>query len=91
MLLKSSFLKDWKNGADHVIPVNMSFNILKYISISPNINYHERWNFKSVEKSWDTATNKVINDTINGFNRYTIFNAGVSASTKFYGFFTPNR
>ncbi|MBN1463819.1 MAG: LPS-assembly protein LptD [Paludibacteraceae bacterium] len=91
LLLKSSFLKDWKNGADHVIPVNMSFNILKYISISPNINYHERWNFKSVEKSWDTATNKVINDTINGFNRVYDFNAGVSASTKFYGFFTPNR
>ena len=90
-LLESSFVNDWKNGFDHTIPVNMSFNLLKYISISPTVNYHERWYFQSVEKSWDTANNKVKNDTLNGFSRAYDFSAGISASTKLYGFFTPNR
>jgi lipopolysaccharide assembly outer membrane protein LptD (OstA) len=90
-LLHSSFSKDWRNGMQHNIPISATFNLLKYISISPNITYNEVWNLQSVNKTWDNTKNIVKTDTINGFHRVYDFNMGVSASTKLYGFFTPSR
>lgn len=91
MLFKSSLSRDWKNGMKHSIPISATFNLLKYISISPSINYNERWYLKSIDRTWDTPTQKVITDTINGFNRVFDFNMGVSASTKLYGMYMPIR
>ncbi len=91
LLLESSFAKDWQKSFDHTIPVGASFNVLRYISITPTVNYHERWNFESIEQMWDYTNNTVMRDTISGFNRVYDFNAGVSLSTKFYGFYTPIR
>ncbi|MDP4241067.1 MAG: putative LPS assembly protein LptD, partial [Bacteroidota bacterium] len=90
-LLNSSFSRDWRNGMQHSIPVSATFNLLKYISISPNVNYTERWYLQSVNKSWDNARQVVRTDTLDGFHRVYDFNMGVSASTKLYGFFTPIR
>jgi len=91
LLLSSSFTRDWKNGMRHNIPIGATFNILKYINVSPAINYTERWYLQSVKKSWDTENQDVVKDTINGFQRVYDFNMGVSASTKLYGFYTPLR
>lgn len=91
MLLHSSLTKDWKNGINHNIPISASFNVLKYINISPSASYTERWYFKRVDQSWDEENNEVKMDTTNGFYRVYNFNVGVSASTKLYGFFIPNR
>ncbi|MDR3652484.1 MAG: putative LPS assembly protein LptD [Paludibacter sp.] len=90
-LLSSSFTKDWKNGMIHNIPVTANFNLLKYITISPSINYTERWLFQSINESWDKKNQKLVTDTISGFNRVFDFNMGVSASTKLYGFYIPSR
>ena len=90
-LFHSSFTKDWKNSVLHNVPVSATFNLLKYINITPNITYTERWYLQSINKSWDRGTEVVKIDTINGFNRVFDFNMGVSASTKIYGFFTPIR
>lgn len=90
-LLTSSFTRDWRNGMKHSIPVSANFNLLKYINISPNINYTERWYFRAIDQSWDKTTQKIVNDTTDGFYRVYDFNMGVSASTKLYGFYTPIR
>lgn len=90
-LLTSSFQRDWKNGMRHSIPVSASFNILKYINVSPSINYTERWYLLKVNKSWDQEKNKEKIDTISKFSRVYDFNMGVSASTKLYGFYIPSR
>lgn len=90
-LLKSSFTRDWKNGMRHNIPLNATFNVLKYINISPSANYTERWYMQSYDQSWNTTTKRVKTDTIQGFNRVYDFNIGVSASTKLYGFYMPIR
>jgi hypothetical protein len=91
LLFKSSLSKDWKNGMRHSIPVSATFNVLKYINISPSFNYTERWYLQSVSKTWDKASQKEIIDTTSRFNRVYDFNMGVSASTKLYGFYTPIR
>jgi lipopolysaccharide assembly outer membrane protein LptD (OstA) len=90
-LLTSSLSRDWKNGMRHSIPVSATFNILKYINVSPSINYTERWYLQSINQSWDKTNQKVVTETVDGFNRVFDFNMGVSASTKLYGFFIPIR
>jgi hypothetical protein len=90
-LLGSSFSKDWRNGMNHSIPIGATFNLLKYINISPSFTYTERWYLQSVNKSWDNTRNLVKTDTIDGFHRVYDFNMGISASTKLYGFYTPIR
>lgn len=92
LLLDASFMKDWKKGISHSIPVGMSFNVLRYLSITPSINYNERWYFESIGQYKEYATDTEIQrDTTYGFYRAGDFNMGVSASTKIYGFFTPLR
>ena len=91
LLLTSSLSRDWRNGMRHTIPVSTTFNLLKYINVSPTINYNERWYLQSIDKEWDNANQKVVSDTTNGFHRVYDFNMGVSASTKLYGFYIPIR
>jgi lipopolysaccharide assembly outer membrane protein LptD (OstA) len=91
LLFKSSFTNDWRNGMRHSIPVSATFNVLKYINVSPSFSYTERWYLQSQKRSWDTPTQKVVNETVNEFSRVYDFNTGISASTKLYGFYMPIR
>ena len=89
-LLHSSLVKDWKNGMRHNIPISASFNILKYINVTPTLNYTERWYTNKVLQSWDNVNNQVVRDTIYGFNRVFDYNLTLSANTKLYGMYTPH-
>jgi len=88
-VLHASLSKDWRNGMKHTIPVSATFNMFKYINISPSFNYTERWYFKSINRSWDKTNQSVVTDTVSGFYRVFDYNMGISASTKLYGFYTP--
>lgn len=90
-LLHSSLSRDWQNGMKHSIPISATFNLLKYINITPSVNYNERWYLQSTNQSWDKKNQKVVTDTVYGFRRVFDFNMGVSASTKLYGFYEPIR
>lgn len=90
-ILTSSFSRDWRNSMKHNIQTSATFDLFKYINISPTISYSERWYLQSVNKSWDNTRQREKTDTISGFNRVYDFNLGVSASTKLYGFYIPIR
>ena len=90
-LLKSNLVKDWTNGMKHSIPISASFNVLNYINITPSFNYNARWYTHKVEQSWDEIKQTVVKDTIYGFNHVHDFNLSLSANTKLYGFYKPNR
>lgn len=89
--LHSNFVKDWKNGVKHTIPVSASFVAFKYLTISPSITYNERWYFQRTNQSWDEEQNQVLRDTTNGFYRVWDLSTSLSMSTKLYGFYTPIR
>ncbi|MDD3161919.1 MAG: putative LPS assembly protein LptD [Bacteroidales bacterium] len=89
LLFKSSLIKDWRNGAQHNIPVSATFNLFKYINITPSVAYTERWYSSKLDKSWDAAARKEVIDTVWGFNRVFNYSAAISASTKLYGFYKP--
>ncbi len=54
---------EMKNGVRHSIPVSMSFNILKHITVTPSFNYNEYWYLKAHKKEWDPST--IIDTTYN--------------------------
>lgn len=82
----SESLKNMKNGVQHNIPIQASFNLFNYINITPNVNYTERWYFKKTERRWNDQTARVETlDPEYGFYRLYNYNAGVSLSTTFYG------
>jgi len=90
-IMQKSLIKDWRNGIKHSIPVSATFNALSYINITPSLSYTERWYSSSQNKYFDETLNKVMIDTLWGFNRVWDYSMGVSASTKLYGYYTPIR
>ena len=75
-----------KNGIQHSIPVSASFNLLKYISLSPSFNYTARWYFKKERKEWDPVNRTLVTlDPDWGFYHLHNWNLSASASTKLYG------
>ena len=89
--LKSNLIKDWRNGWNHSIPISGNFMLFNYINISPSFNFQDRMYTHKIMRSWDETAQKELCDTIYGFNNVYNYNMSISASTKLYGFFTPNR
>lgn len=90
-LLDKSLVKDWRNGMRHSIPISATFQLFKNINITPSFNYNSRWYTYKVMQSWDDSKQKVVRDTIFGFNRVYNYSLSVSANTKLYGFYQPSR
>ena len=88
-LFKSNLIRDWRNGMQHSIPISATFNVLKYVNITPSINYNESWFTNKVNRSWDPINQREAADTIWGFNRMYNYSTSIGASTKLYGFFKP--
>ena len=90
--MKPGFLKLMKNGMQHSIPISGSFTILNYINVSPSVNLSGRTYTQRNKQHWDAEQKQMVEeDTEYGFYNMFGWNASVSANTKVYGFYTPNR
>ena len=79
-------LDNMRNGVQHTIPVQASFNVLNYINITPSFNYNERWYFKKVDRQWNPETNMAEElDPEYGFYRLYDYTTALSFSTTLYG------
>ncbi len=90
-LMHSSLSKDWKNGMQHVIPISGNFTLFSYLNVNPSFNFTDRTYFSKAHKSWDTEHQREVVDTLSGFYNVYNWNLSVSASTKLYGMWIPNR
>lgn len=90
-ILKANLIKDWKNGMQHSIPVSASFTLFNYINVNPSFNFTDRMYTSAIEKSWDEVNQTEVADTTYGFHNIYNWNLSLSASTKLYGFWIPNR
>lgn len=89
-LLKSNLVKDWKNGAQHKIPVGATFQLFNYINITPQFDYTERWYTSKITQEYDPQQQRMVaRDTTYNFYRVYDFSGSISASTTLYGFFKP--
>ena len=90
-LMKSSLTKDWRNGIEHRIQANGNFTLFGYLNINPSFSLTDRMYTQKYKRSWDVDNQKEIVDTLQGFYNNYNWNFNVSASTKLYGFYVPNR
>ena len=90
-LFKSSLTKDWKNGFSHAIKTDFSFNVLKYINLTAAFNFNDKMLTQKYKRSWDEVAQKEVVDTLTGFYNMYDWNTSLSATTKLYGFYIPNR
>ncbi len=90
-LMHSNLVKDWRNGMNHSVPVSASFQVLKYINVTPSFQFSDRMYTNKIMRSWDQANQTEVSDTVYGF--YNVYNwyASVSANTTLYGFYKPWR
>ena len=95
-LLNKSLVRDWQNGIRHSIPISLpSFNLFKYINLSPSFNYSERWYTNYINKTYDpNYTNPipgglqhVIIDTVYAFRRNYDYSYSINTSTNIYGMY----
>lgn len=91
-LLKKEMFDKMQFGFKHTLPVSASFNVLKYLNVTPSGTYNERWYFRKIDKAWNPETQRVENsDTTRGFYRVYDFTASLGMTTKLYGTYTAGR
>ena len=81
----NSILDRSKIVGNHTIPISTSFNLLKYFTVSPSINYNEIWYFKKLNYTYNEIENGIEIDTTNAFSRAWSYSSAFSMSTRVYG------
>ncbi len=89
VFFKKSLIKDWRNAMSHKIPISATFNVLKYVNLTPSINLTDRMYTRKVNRNWDAENGIEQMDTTYGFYNVWDFQASVSMDTKVYFFFQP--
>lgn len=89
VFFKKSLIKDWRNAMNHRVPISATFNLLKYINVTPSINLTDRMYTRKVDRSWDAEQGIEQMDTTYGFYNVWDFQASVAMDTKVYFFFQP--
>ncbi|MFG6685906.1 putative LPS assembly protein LptD [Mariniflexile sp. HNIBRBA6329] len=87
LFFKKEMFDDAKAGFQHSIPLSTNFKVFKYFSLSASSSLNEVWTFKTIEKSFDATTKKVITEEINGFDAFRTYNFSTSLGTTVYGMF----
>ena len=90
-LMHSSFSKEWRNGMQHTVPISASFTLFNFLNLNPSINFTDRTYNRKEIRSWDVENQREIADTVNGFYNVYNWSFSLSATTKLYGFYVPNR
>ena len=85
------FFRNGRKGIRHTIPVSYSFKLLKFFTMSPSVNYEERWYFEKLDWRYvkdDRTGNYVATaDTVRGFNRIANYSTSVGLNTRVYGMY----
>ena len=88
-LLHSNLATDWKNGMQHRVPIDATFQLFKYINISPSFSFRDIMYVSRVERDWDTKKQREVCDTVFGFYNLYDWSTSLSMNTTLYGFYKP--
>lgn len=86
---KKSLIKDWRNGMKHEIPISATFNLFKYINLTPSVRLTDRMYTSKIKRQWDPVAAAEVQDTSYSFYNVWDFSAAMSLDTKVYGFYQP--
>jgi len=88
--LKAGMFDNARSGMRQTASMSTNIKALKYVTLSPSVNYNEVWYLKTIAQNFDPTLeegNQVVRDTINGFDSFREYSGGVSASTNVYGMY----
>jgi hypothetical protein len=93
LLFTDQTLQQMRNGLRFTVPLSTSFNILKYLTLTPTVTGSSNVYFESINKRFDPETNTVVTDTVPGTVVANDFTASAGLSTRLYGdyFFRTKR
>ncbi len=87
LLFRPETLQNMQNGMSHSIPISTSFNVAKYLTVNPSINYNEYWYLNSIRKTWDDVNDTLLTERVEGFERANTYSGSVEMTTRLYGLF----
>ncbi len=87
LFFKSEMFKTALTGFEHSIPLSTNFKIFKHFSVSNSFNYREVWQFKTINKSYNSTLNQVVNADVGGFDAYRTYSVSNNIGTTIYGTF----
>lgn len=86
------FWDKMQNGMTHNFQIGLpSFDLFKYINISPNVSYGMNWYFSKTEKVYNPDTDKVEDVKSGNFSTFGAthtYSGSISMSTRLYGMYT---
>jgi lipopolysaccharide assembly outer membrane protein LptD (OstA) len=85
LIFKKGWEKDFRYGMQHSIPVSTSIILLKYFTLSPSVNYAEKWYLQTTRKRYLVENDSLITYTKDGFRAARDVSAGASLNTRLYG------
>ncbi|MEC7264043.1 MAG: putative LPS assembly protein LptD [Bacteroidota bacterium] len=81
----SKMFDEAKIGARHRLPIATNFKVAKYFSVSLSGTYEDIWTLETIRRQYDAVEEKVVTDTIPGFDRFNRYSLGTSIGTTVYG------
>lgn len=76
------------NGIYQNMTLQTTFALLKNtVKINPNVNYGNKINFQQIQKTYNSATNSTLMDTVSRFGMAHEFNMNVSLTTILYSYY----
>ena len=87
------FFENAKKGIRHTMPLSYSFKMFKHFTMSPSVNYEEKWYFERLNWNYlndESAT--LVADTSRIFNRVSNYSFSTGLTTRVYGmYFVKNK
>jgi len=80
-----------RSGVNHSAAMNTNLKVLRYLTVTPNVNYQERWYPYALNYRWDSTNASVVKDTMTGFFAAREYGVSAGASTTIYGLFNFKR
>ena len=89
--MQDGFFDRFQNGMTHNFSIGLpSFNLFKYITVSPSVSYGQNWFFRTTEAYYDAEEGKVVTEKTKAFSHLGItqtYSGSLSASTRLYGMY----
>ncbi len=88
---KPGFWDKFQNGMSHNFQIGLpNFTLLKYINVTPSIQYGMNWFFRKNSKEYDAESGRVVDvkgKAFGAFGATHTYSGSISMSTRVYGMF----
>jgi len=85
LFLTPRMFEDSRMGMKHSIPFNTNFKVAKHFSVSLGGNFEDNWVTQTFARSM--VEDRIVLDTLQGFDRFSQYNLSASIGTTLYGTF----